>query len=254
MSARRRGEKETGERIWKVYADQIGLPEAGPPRTNESAPQESIHRIDARRLIRFAARVLAGSSAVIAVAAGMFLWLNPSASRDIVDRRSAVMARRSAPDAAVPTEIVDPPGQRPTPDATVLRPIATPASSLVEMSGNPSAATKHESVNVTYRINFDFASDQINAESKQILDEIVVAMDANPRWRLTIEGHTDAHGTPAHNQALSERRAEAASAYLQLAGIGAERLSALGFGASRPLGPNTAIGSLRNRRVELRRH
>ena len=158
MSARRRGEKETGERIWKVYADQIGLPEAGPARTNESAPQESIHRIETRRLIRFAARVLAGSSVVIAVAAGMFLWLNPSASRDIVDRRSAVMARRSAPEAAVPTEIVDPPGQRPTPEATAPRPIATPASSVVEMSGNPSAATTHESLNVTYRINFDFAS------------------------------------------------------------------------------------------------
>jgi outer membrane protein OmpA-like peptidoglycan-associated protein len=253
MSARRRGESETGERIWKVYADQIGLPEAGPARSDNSVPQESIHRVGGRRLVRFAARLLAATSVVIVVAGGMFFWLNPSASRDIVDRRSNVMARRSAPDAAVPTERVDPPRRQPTPDATVPTPMAMPPSNVVEMSGSSSAATKHESVEVTYRISFDFASDQINAESKQILDEIVVAMDANPRWRLTIEGHTDAHGTPAHNQALSVRRAEAASAYLQLAGIGAERLRTLGFGASRPLAPNTVLGSLRNRRVELRR-
>jgi outer membrane protein OmpA-like peptidoglycan-associated protein len=121
------------------------------------------------------------------------------------------------------------------------------------MSGTLSAAPKRESIDVTYRIAFEFGSDRLSAESKRILDEIVAAMNANPDWRLAIEGHTDAYGTPAHNQALSEQRAAAASAYLQSEGIEPRRLSIAGFGASRPLAPHTALESVRNRRVELRR-
>src|SRR5262249_1387804 len=52
-----------------------------------------------------------------------------------------------------------------------------------------------------------------------------------------IEGHTDAKGSIAYNQVLSQRRAEAARNYLITMGIGEERLSAVGFGKTRPL-PN----------------
>lgn len=252
MSGERRDtERETGKRIWQVYADHIGLPEAGPAR--RSLPREGNDRMEGRRRPRLVGRFLAAISVIVAVAGGMSVWLQPSASRDIVDRFSDLMTQHSAPVATAPSEMGDAPGRRPTHDATVARPIAMPPSSVVEMSGTLSAATKHEGIDVTYRIAFEFGSDRINAESKRILDEIVAAMDANPDWRLTIEGHTDAYGTPAHNQALSERRAAAASAYLQSGGIGSGRLSIVGFGASRPLAPNTALESLRNRRVELRR-
>ena len=46
-------------------------------------------------------------------------------------------------------------------------------TSVVEMSGTLSAAPKRESIDVTYRIAFEFGSDRIDAEAKQILDEIV---------------------------------------------------------------------------------
>ena len=104
-----------------------------------------------------------------------------------------------------------------------------------------------------YRVTFEFGSDGINADSKRILDEIVVAMKANPDWRVAIEGHTDARGTEDYNRALSERRARAARTYLQSAGIAPGRLSAVGFGASRPVAPNDARGNVLNRRVELHR-
>jgi outer membrane protein OmpA-like peptidoglycan-associated protein len=254
MSAERREtESETGKRIWQVYADHIGLPEAGPARSNKSLPREGNDRMEGRGRARLVGRLLAAIAVTAAMAGGMAVWLHPSASRDIVDRLSSLMAQRPAPVATAPREMGDAPGRRPTHDAPVARPIAMPPSTVVEMSGTLSTATKAESIDVTYRITFEFGSDRLNAESKRILDEIVAAMDANPEWRLTIEGHTDPYGTPAHNQELSERRAAAAGAYLQSGGIGPGRLSIAGFGASRPLAPNTALGNLRNRRVELRR-
>lgn len=205
-----------------------------------------------RPRFRLVGRLLAAVAVTIAVASGVSVWLTSSGSRGTEDRRPEVIAQHPSPGATVPSEMADPSG-RPTHDAAAPRAIAMSPSSVVEMTGTLPAATNNQSIDVMYRISFEFASDRINAESKQILDEIVVAMEANPSWRLMIEGHTDAYGTAAHNQALSESRAQAASAYLQSAGIGAERLSARGFGASRPLEPSTTLGNVRNRRVELRR-
>jgi OmpA-OmpF porin, OOP family len=104
------------------------------------------------------------------------------------------------------------------------------------------------------RMSFDFGTDGLDEASKRILDRVVVTMNANRNWRLAIEGHTDAQGTPDYNQTLSERRAQAVKNYLEAAGIPSQRLSTAGFGASRALGPNNARGNALNRRVELYRH
>jgi OmpA-OmpF porin, OOP family len=140
------------------------------------------------------------------------------------------------------------------PSSAVLRPVAT------QTSETPPAMTKQESekpamtsTKVMNRITFDFGSEGINAESKRTLDTIVVALKANPHWRIVIEGHTDAQGTPDYNRVLSERRAQAVEDYLEAAGIAPGRLRAAGFGASRPLAPNDARGNAVNRRVEIRR-
>ena len=78
-------------------------------------------------------------------------------------------------------------------------------------------------------------------------------LQAHPDLRLLIEGHTDDVGDAAANLALSARRAEAVRQYLLATyGIGATRLEARGFGATRPAAPNaTAVGRQTNRRVEL---
>jgi|CXWL01.1.fsa_nt_gi outer membrane protein OmpA-like peptidoglycan-associated protein len=101
-------------------------------------------------------------------------------------------------------------------------------------------------------INFATDSDVINDESKPTLDKMASMLKSNAAWRITIEGHTDSTSTAAYNQKLSERRAASVKAYLVLAGIKAERLETVGYGASRPVGPNeTALGRAQNRRVEL---
>ena len=103
-----------------------------------------------------------------------------------------------------------------------------------------------------YGINFDSDSDVLREESKPTLDRIAALLKAKADWKLTIEGHTDSTATAAHNQQLSQRRAEAVKAYLQKAGIEGARLKAVGLGATKPVAGNeTEIGRAQNRRVEL---
>lgn len=103
-----------------------------------------------------------------------------------------------------------------------------------------------------YGINFDSDSDVLREESKPTLDRIAALLKAKADWKLTIEGHTDSTATAAHNQQLSQRRAEAVRAYLQKAGIEGARLKAVGLGATKPVAGNeTEIGRAQNRRVEL---
>ncbi len=82
--------------------------------------------------------------------------------------------------------------------------------------------------------------------------EVLKLLQGNPTLQLAVEGHTDNVGTPAHNQQLSEARAQAVVAALTNEGIAANRLQAAGFGQSKPLADNaTEPGKAKNRRVEL---
>lgn len=103
-----------------------------------------------------------------------------------------------------------------------------------------------------YGINFDVDSDVIRDESKPTLDKIVTVLKAKPDWKLKVEGHTDSSGGDAHNQQLSQKRADAVKAYLVSAGIDGNRLTTAGLGASKPVAGNeTEAGRAQNRRVEL---
>ena len=85
-----------------------------------------------------------------------------------------------------------------------------------------------------------------------MLAEVVKLLQENPPLRLAVEGHTDDAGTPAHNQQLSESRAQAVMRDLTSQGIAASRLLARGFGQTKPLADNaTEAGRAKNRRVEL---
>ena len=101
-------------------------------------------------------------------------------------------------------------------------------------------------------ILFDLDSATLRAESKPVLDEVVKLLAAEPTWKLTIEGHTDASGAAPHNQTLSEQRAASVKAYLVSQGVDAARLTTAGFGSSRAVADNaTELGRAQNRRVEL---
>lgn len=105
---------------------------------------------------------------------------------------------------------------------------------------------------ILYGINFDFNSDVIRPESKPTLDKVAAILKENAEWKFSVEGHTDNIGGDSYNQTLSEKRAASVVKYLTDAGITADRLTAKGYGLSKPLAPNNSEAErAQNRRVEL---
>jgi outer membrane protein OmpA-like peptidoglycan-associated protein len=105
----------------------------------------------------------------------------------------------------------------------------------------------------THGILFDVGSATIRPESTPTLEKIGDMLKKHPELKLEIEGHTDNSGNAAANQKLSEARAAAVKSFLvSTYQVDASRLSAKGFGASKPVASNdTAEGRQQNRRVEL---
>jgi len=101
-------------------------------------------------------------------------------------------------------------------------------------------------------ILFPFNSTEILPDGKTNLQQLASSLDKYPNSDILIVGHTDSVGTDAYNMDLSQRRAQAASAYLQSLGVPASRLQTAGRGESEPIATNdTEEGRQRNRRVEI---
>lgn len=105
---------------------------------------------------------------------------------------------------------------------------------------------------VALYVNFDTDKTVVRPESQPLLAEVVKLLNADAALKLTIEGHTDDAGSPAHNDALSQGRANAVMGQLIAHGIDPARLQAKGYGQGKPIADNsTPDGQAKNRRVEL---
>lgn len=102
-------------------------------------------------------------------------------------------------------------------------------------------------------VYFEFGKATLRTESYLALMEAAQIMKDNPDIQVEIHGHTDNIGSDRSNQVLSEKRAYAVMNFLvQYGGIGPNRLTARGFGESRPIASNdTEEGRQLNRRVEF---
>jgi len=101
-------------------------------------------------------------------------------------------------------------------------------------------------------IQFQRASADLDPRSFPTLDKVAKAALACPNAHIEIQGHTDAEGTPERNQKLSERRAQSIVSYLSKMGVDGAKLSAVGYGESRPVAPNdTPENRAKNRRIEF---
>jgi outer membrane protein OmpA-like peptidoglycan-associated protein len=102
------------------------------------------------------------------------------------------------------------------------------------------------------KIQFAKNSPRIEQASHPVLDETVKLLQENRGFRVQLQGHASSEGAEAHNQTLSEQRAQAVLDYLVQHGVSGDRLSSKGFSSSVPIGPNdTAAGRESNRRVEF---
>lgn len=102
-------------------------------------------------------------------------------------------------------------------------------------------------------VNFETGSATLTANARTILAGVAKQLVARPELRVEIGGHTDSRGSDTYNQSLAEQRAQSVQAYLTEQGVGADRLSAVGYGEIQPVADNeTDEGQERNRRVELK--
>ena len=101
-------------------------------------------------------------------------------------------------------------------------------------------------------VYFETAKARLLPRSAQTLDRLAEALQAQPGLQIEISGHTAIVGDAKLNRVLSEERAARVVEYLTMRGVTPGRLTAIGYGATRPVARNnSAAERARNRRVEV---
>lgn len=137
----------------------------------------------------------------------------------------------------------------------------TQANVKVDKDGCPIELTERETELLdkgritTREIHFETAKWDILPESNATLDDIGTILIQWPQLRIEIGGHTDARGSNAYNQDLSQKRAQAVLEYLtqKFPQLKADQYTAVGYGETRPVASNKTVeGMAKNRRVEFK--
>jgi peptidoglycan-associated lipoprotein len=107
-------------------------------------------------------------------------------------------------------------------------------------------------------VHFEFAKSQLRDADRLVLDRFAsVVSEYYPGALITVEGFTDAAGSPVYNRRLGQRRADVVKEYLATAGgLPTERLKAVSYGETRnrqviPGARGPGDSGLENRRVAL---
>lgn len=105
---------------------------------------------------------------------------------------------------------------------------------------------------ITLYINFDTGKSELKADGVATVKEIAAMLASSPTLELAVEGHTDNVGDAAANKTLSDARARSVMNAIVSNGVAGARLSAVGYGAEKPVADNRSeAGRAKNRRVEL---
>jgi OOP family OmpA-OmpF porin len=119
-------------------------------------------------------------------------------------------------------------------------------------------ATKTDSIQLNSSIvlnNIFFETDKavLLPSSDEELNKLVTYLLSHPNYSILLSGHTDNQGNEAHNQKLSEARANSVANYIIAKGIKGTRVEYKGYGSIHPITTNdTPEGRQKNRRVEFK--
>ena len=111
-----------------------------------------------------------------------------------------------------------------------------------------------EGIKITFDsgILFNTNSAQLQSAAQAEIAKLAETLKKYPDTNIVIEGHTDNTGSPAINQPLSERRAQAVADYAASNGVDRSRMTTQGYAADQPIADNsTEAGRRENRRVEI---
>jgi outer membrane protein OmpA-like peptidoglycan-associated protein len=120
--------------------------------------------------------------------------------------------------------------------------------------------TEHEvRIELDADVLFDFDKYNLRPEAADSLRKVGEVAKSYGNSPVLIEGHTDSKGSHPYNMTLSENRAASVKNWLvQNAGVSASRLTARGWGETKPVAPNKKpdgsddpVGRQKNRRVEI---
>jgi hypothetical protein len=119
--------------------------------------------------------------------------------------------------------------------------------------------TKKTVIRLPADVLFAFGSAELTPAAQQAIAAVDDEIGSGGTGTVTVEGHTDAVGSDADNQSLSERRAGSVRTALEAALGSSYRYTAVGFGETTPVAPNAKPdgsddpdGRALNRRVEIR--
>jgi outer membrane protein OmpA-like peptidoglycan-associated protein len=160
------------------------------------------------------------------------------------DAPSAPVSKRDGDGDGVP-DMEDVCPTEPGPASTNLHENGCPPKKVVMVTGS--------SIRITEIIHFGTATAKIAPESAASIDNVAQLMKSHPEIkRLDIQGHTDNKGSEAAATRLTQDRADAVKKALTSRGVAESRLTATGYGSSKPIASNsTDVGRAQNRRVEF---
>lgn len=137
-----------------------------------------------------------------------------------------------------------------SPSYTANKADTDPAPSSSSSTNDESASYANIELKHIY---FDFDKFNIREDAKIDLRKVLDLLKKDPTLQLEIYGHTDAFGSNAYNQTLSENRCSSTYQYLAAQGIDQSRLKLDGFSEDKPIDTNDSnTGRQNNRRVEFR--
>lgn len=137
-------------------------------------------------------------------------------------------------------------------DLTAVSFLQNDSSEVIEQDIYLNPLEKEAKV-VLKNIYFDVDKSTLRNESFIELEQLLELLQENPSLIVQISGHTDSDGTDAHNESLSQGRAQAVVDFLTEAGIEVFRMGAKGYGESQPVAENDSKENKQlNRRTEFK--